>query len=185
MTRTEYEQNVKENHEKVYQMHEAGLSNREIMEKTGYSKSYIVRVIGKMRGSQERRTISEDDRQKILALRKEGKTIAAIAKEVEFSFGAVQRCIKRQQEEEKAKQPVKNNNCKFMRSNAYSRVPPDTVIREIVNEKDLGQRTVIWRFEKQYRHHATFINQYGIRRSFTNSELVQRNIIFPMWEGSE
>lgn len=58
-------------------------------------------------------------------------------------------------------------------------IPAGTVLREQIQQKGEADRVVEWKFEKQYPHHATFKNGYGIRRSFSNAELLQRKIIFP------
>lgn len=105
MTRTEYETRKKDLHKEVHRLSKAGYSRQEIAEATGYSKSYVDRIVYAMNGPTEKKTLSGADREQILKLRAEGKTIQEIAKEVGFSMSTVQKCLKDQKEIEEEKQP--------------------------------------------------------------------------------
>lgn len=58
-------------------------------------------------------------------------------------------------------------------------VPPGTVVKERIKNRDEEQRTIEWVFEEQYDHHALFRNKWGTRRCFTNAELYTRGIVVP------
>lgn len=105
MTRTEYETKTKNLRKEVHRLYKAGYSRQEIADATGYSKSYVERIIYAINGPTERKALSEADRKQILKLRTEGKTIQKIAKEVGFSMSTVQKCLKDQKEIEEEKQP--------------------------------------------------------------------------------
>lgn len=105
MTRTEYETKTKNLRKEVHRLYKAGYSRQEIADATGYSKSYVERIIYAINGPAEKKTLNEADREQILKLRSEGKTIQKIAKEVGFSMSTVQKCLKDQKEIEEEKQP--------------------------------------------------------------------------------
>lgn len=104
MNRSDYEAKVKASHEKIYKMYLDGMKKKEIAKKTGYSECYVDLLIRKMKGPTERRSMSDADRDKIIKLRGEGKTIREIACEIGFSMSAVQKYLKEQEETEKEKE---------------------------------------------------------------------------------
>lgn len=105
MTRTEYETKTRNLRKEVHRLYKAGYSRQEIADATGYSKSYVERIIYAINGPAEKKTLSESDREQILKLRAEGKTIQEITKEVGFSMSTVQKCLKDQREAEEEGQP--------------------------------------------------------------------------------
>lgn len=105
MTRTEYETKTRNLRKEAYRLYKAGYSRQEIADATGYSKSYVERIIYAINGPAEKKTLREADREQILKLRGEGKTIQKIAKEVGFSMSTVQKCLKDQREAEEEGQP--------------------------------------------------------------------------------
>lgn len=105
MTRQEFESRAKDNYEKIYKMYLEGMNKKEIAKKVGYSEGYVDLLIRKMKGSSERRVMSDDDKKKVIKFRKEGKTIKEIATEVGFSMSAVQKCLKDHEEIKEDKQP--------------------------------------------------------------------------------
>ena len=112
MTRTEYEIKTQNLHKEVYRLSKAGYNKQEIADATGYSKGYVERILYAMNGPAERRTLSETDKERIIKLRGEGKTIKEISAEIGFSMSAVQQCLKDQKEIEEEKQP-EEVPCKF------------------------------------------------------------------------
>ena len=94
MTRTEYEIKTQNLHKEVYRLSKAGYNKQEIADATGYSKGYVERILYAMNGPAERRTLSETDKERIIKLRGEGKTIKEISAEIGFSMSAVQKCLK-------------------------------------------------------------------------------------------
>jgi len=165
----------------VYQLHNDGHKVKEIADMTGYSEAYVDHLIRKLKKPMgRRRTMSDADREKVIALHKEHKTLKEIAAAIGFSLSAVQKCVKSYEDAEKEKNPDPPEEKAYMMANVpYTRIPPGTVINEVIEEKGEGKRSIRWVFEKQYPAHATFKNRYGIRRSFSNAELMQREIIFP------
>lgn len=105
MTRTEYETKTRNLRKEVHRLYKAGYSRQEIADATGYSKSYVERIIYAINGPAEKKTLNEADREQILKLRGEGKTIQEIAKEVGFSMSTVQKCLNDQREAEEEGQP--------------------------------------------------------------------------------
>lgn len=184
VTRSEYESKTKERREMVYQLHKSGHKVKEIADMTGYSEAYVDHLIRKTRKPMGRRTMSDADREKAIALHKDHKTLKEIADVIGFSQSAVQKCIKDYEDAEKEKNPDPPEEKTYIMANApHTSIQPGTVIYEIINEKDGEKRKVKWIFEKQYRNHATFCrtlrNGIVLRRSFQNTELFQRKIIFP------
>ena len=105
MTRTEYETKTRNLRKEAYRLYKAGYSRQEIADATGYSKSYVERIIYAINGPAERKALSETDREQILKLRGEGKTIQKIAQTVGYSMSTVQKCLKDQRETEEKEQP--------------------------------------------------------------------------------
>lgn len=105
MTRTEYETKTRNLRKEAYRLYKAGYSRQEIADATGYSKSYVERIIYAINGPAEKKTLSEADREQILKLRAEGKTIQKIAQTVGYSMSTVQKCLKDQREAEEEGQP--------------------------------------------------------------------------------
>lgn len=67
------------------------------------------------KGPTERRSMSDADKDRIIKLRGEGKTIKEIASEIGFSMSAVQKCLKVQEEKEKSQNEEQPEEvpCKF------------------------------------------------------------------------
>ncbi len=171
MTRTEYETKTRNLRKEAYRLYKAGYSRQEIADATGYSKSYVERIIYAINGPAEKKTLSEADRAQILKLRSEGKTIQKIAKEVGFSMSTVQKCLKEQREAEKSKNETPDPE---MPGNVlHIPIPSGTELYETVRE-DGTTRKIKWTLVRQYPYHAMFKNQYGKRRCFTNAELMNR-----------
>lgn len=179
MTRLEYEADRKAHRDKVCQLYKDGHTRQEIADMTGYSKSYVDIIVRNIKGPSERREMNEDQRKKVLEMRKAGKKLREIAAEVGFSQSAVQKYIKNCEYEEKEAEEVVEEKPINFGNVSYSAIPTGTVISETIKERDGEKRVVKWMFEKQYRHHACFINKSGIRRCFTNAELINMKIIFP------
>lgn len=179
VTRQEYESKATANREMVYQLHKDGYKAKEIADVTGYSEAYVNHLIRKNKKPAGRRFMSDADRETVIALHKDHKTLKEIADVIGFSQSAVQKCVKNFEDAEKKKNPAPEEKSYMMANVPYTRIPPGTVINEVIEEKGEEKRRVKWVFEKQYPAHATFKNGYGIRRSFSNAELLQRKIIFP------
>lgn len=173
MTRTEYETKTRNLRKEVHRLYKAGYSRQEIADATGYSKSYVERIIYAINGPAEKKTLSDSDREQILKLRTEGKTIREIAKEVGFSTSTVQKCLKDQREAEKEKSNNKTPDPKMPGNVLHIPIPSGTELYETVRE-DGTTRKIKWTLVRQYPYHAMFKNQYGKRRCFTNAELMNR-----------
>lgn len=175
MTRTEYEAKVKASHEKIYKMYLNGMDKKAIACNTGYSEAYVDLIIRKAKGPTERRSMSDADRDRIIKLRGEGKIIKEIASEIGFSMSAVQKCLKVQEE---MKNPKKEESRPLIPRNVtYIPIPVGTVICETIKENDGIEIKAKWILERQYPHHALFKNQHGIKRCFTNTELINRGVL--------
>ena len=175
MNRSDYETRVKASHEKICKMYLDGMKKKEIAKETGYSECYVDLLIRKMKGPTERRSMSDADRDRIVKLRGEGKTIRGIACEIGFSMSAVQKYLKEQEEEKKSQN--EEPNPLILGNVAHIHIPSGTVIYENVREREGGvARKVKWTFVKQYPHHALFASQYGKKRCFTNAELINKGI---------
>ncbi len=175
MTREEYEAERRLHRDKVCQLHKDGYGREEIADMTGYSKSYVDRIIRKIKGPSERRKMSEEQKRKALEMRKDGKKLREIAAEVGFSQSTVQKYIKNCGQEEN--EEAAGNELTATGKTLFSAIPSGTVITETIKERDGEERVVKWTLEKQYRYHACFKNKIGIRRCFTNAELLQRRVI--------
>lgn len=175
MTRPEYEAKVKASHERIYKMYLNGMDKKTIARNTDYSETYVDLIIRKAKGPTERRSMSDSDRDRIIKLRKEGKIIKEIASEIGFSMAAVQRCLKVQEEKEKSQK--EELRTVIPRNTTYTPIPVGTVLYETIKEGDGTERKMKWIFEKQYPHHALFKNQQGIKRCFTNADLINRGFL--------
>lgn len=175
MNRSDYEAKVKASHEKIYKMYLDGMDKKAIARNTGYSEAYVDLIIRKAKGPTERRSMSDADRDRIVKLRGEGKTIREIACEIGFSMSAVQKYLKERDKEKKSQN--EKPNPMIQGNAAHIHIPSGTVIYETVREREGGAtRKVKWTFVKQYPHHALFASQYGKKRCFTNAELVNKGI---------
>lgn len=91
---------IKALHKKALQLRIEGYSNKEIANLTGYSKSTISVIFKRAGLAQQKKSLSNAEKEKILKLWAGGKTIQKIAEEIGFSMAAVQKCIKKSKEAE-------------------------------------------------------------------------------------
>lgn len=173
MTRPEYEIKIQNLHKEVYRLSKAGYNKQEIADATGYSKGYVERILYAMNGPAERRTLSKADKERIIKLRGEGKTIQKIAEAVGFSAAAVQRCLKIKKEEEKSRNEEPDST--ILGNVVHILIPSRTVFYETVREEGMA-RKIKWTLIRQYPYHAMFENQYGRKRCFPNAELMNKGI---------
>lgn len=93
-------QSIKDMHEKVLQLRTEGFSNKEIADMVECSKSTVFKILCNAGLTNQKRSLSDAEKERILELRAEGKTMQKIAEEIGFSFSAVQKCIKASKEAE-------------------------------------------------------------------------------------